>query len=62
MKRWKKKMMKEEVDYIRLVNISTDSPISPLDENLHIDFSLVYALHTFVATLEGQVYSIHSHS
>lgn len=32
-----------------------DSPISPLDENEPIDFSLVYALHTFVATLEGQV-------
>ncbi|KNE56161.1 hypothetical protein AMAG_01996 [Allomyces macrogynus ATCC 38327] len=29
------------------------SPTAPLDDD--IDFSLVYALHTFVATMEGQV-------
>lgn len=38
-----------------IVEYDLDSPISPLDENEPIDFSLVYALHTFVANLEGQV-------
>jgi len=32
-----------------------ESPISPLDPNETIDFSRVYALHTFVANLDGQV-------
>ncbi|KAJ3285931.1 hypothetical protein HK104_009244 [Borealophlyctis nickersoniae] len=32
-----------------------DSVFAPIDPNEPIDFSLVYALHTFVANLEGQV-------
>ncbi|KNE55412.1 hypothetical protein AMAG_01308 [Allomyces macrogynus ATCC 38327] len=34
-------------------NLGMLTPTTPLDDD--IDFSLVYALHTFVATMEGQV-------
>ncbi|KAJ3067130.1 hypothetical protein HK102_007488, partial [Quaeritorhiza haematococci] len=37
------------------VDYDPESPVESLDEDEPIDFALVYALHTFVANLEGQV-------
>ncbi|KAJ3396239.1 hypothetical protein HDU92_003697 [Lobulomyces angularis] len=52
-----------EIDTKNLNDKDLEDQISlqtPLDENVPIDFSRVYALHTFVATLEGQVCVIRS--
>ncbi|KAL7748696.1 protein phosphatase regulator [Sorochytrium milnesiophthora] len=42
-----------DADATTPTSAATTLPASPLDDD--IDFSLVYSLHTFVATMEGQV-------